>query len=391
MSKLSISCTFFIISFITLFQSSIEAYNVISFGAKPDGQTDSTQAFTNAWEAACKSTMPATINVPKGRFLIKPMFFNGTCNNKIVFQINGTIVAPSSYSALGDSGFWIMFYKVSGLIIRGGTFDAKGAAYWACRKSGKSCPPLPRSLTFMESSNIVVSGLKSLNSRYFHIAIDDCENIALKKLNISAPSWSPNTDGIHIQSSSGISITDSSIKTGDDCISLGPGSKNLLIKRITCGPGHGISIGSLGDSAHEDGVENVTISDSTFSRTQNGVRIKTWARPSNGFAKNINFQNIIMKNAYNPIIIDQYYCPGRKGCPNQSSGVKISGVTYKNIKGTSATKVAINFDCSSSNPCTGIELQDINLSYNNSEAAASAYCKHAQGSSSGVEVPKSCL
>ncbi|KAJ0034079.1 hypothetical protein Pint_26349 [Pistacia integerrima] len=391
MSKLSISCTFFIISFITLFQSSIEAYNVISFGAKPDGQTDSTQAFTNAWEAACKSTRPATINVPKGRFLIKPIFFNGTCNNKIVFHINGTIVAPSSYSALGDSGFWIMFYKVSGLIIRGGTFDAKGAAYWACRKSGKSCPPLPRSLTFMESSNIVVSGLKSLNSRYFHIAIDDCENITLKKLNIKAPSWSPNTDGIHIQSSSGISITDSSIKTGDDCISLGPGSKNLFIERIACGPGHGISIGSLGDDAHEDGVENVTVSDSTFSRTENGVRIKTWARPSNGFAKNINFQNIIMKNAYNPIIIDQYYCPGHKGCPNQRSGVKISGVTYKNIKGTSATKVAVNFDCSSSNPCTGIELQDINLSYNNSKAAASAYCKNAQGSSSGVEVPKSCL
>lgn len=97
-----------------------------------------------------------------------------------------------------------------------------------------------QSLTFMGSSNIVVSGLKSINSRYFHISIDDCENITLKKLNISAPSWSPNTDGIHVQSSSGITITDSSIKTGDDCVSLGPGSKNLLIERIACGPGHGI-------------------------------------------------------------------------------------------------------------------------------------------------------
>lgn len=151
MSKLSVSCKFFIISFLTLFQLTVEAYNVISFGAKPDGQTDSTQAFANAWESACKSTRPATINVPKGRFLIKPIYFNGTCNNEIIFQINGTIVAPASYSSLGDSGFWIIFYRVSGLIVRGGTFDAKGAAYWDCRKSGKSCPSLPRVCLFIQT------------------------------------------------------------------------------------------------------------------------------------------------------------------------------------------------------------------------------------------------
>lgn len=62
----------------------------------------------------------------------------------------------------------------------------------------------------------------------------------LRKLKINAPSWSPNTDGIHIQSSSGITISNSAIMTGDDCISVGPGTKNLWIERIACGPGHGI-------------------------------------------------------------------------------------------------------------------------------------------------------
>lgn len=77
------------------------------------------------------------------------------------------------------------------------------------------------------------------------------------------------------------------------------------------------SIGSLAKELNEDGVENVTLSSSVFTGTQNGVRIKSWARPSNGFVKNVFFQNLIMKNVQNPIIIDQNYCPTHQGCPTE--------------------------------------------------------------------------
>ena len=77
------------------------------------------------------------------------------------------------------------------------------------------------------------------------------------------------------------------------------------------------SIGSLGIEAEEDGVHNITVTSSTFTGTQNGVRIKSWGRPSNGFATNVHFQHIIMDNVKNPIIIDQNYCPHLKDCPGQ--------------------------------------------------------------------------
>ena len=77
------------------------------------------------------------------------------------------------------------------------------------------------------------------------------------------------------------------------------------------------SIGSLGKELNEAGVQNVTLTDSVFTGSDNGVRIKSWARPSNGFVRNILFQNIVMRNVENPITIDQNYCPNNQGCPRQ--------------------------------------------------------------------------
>ncbi|XP_034889428.1 polygalacturonase [Populus alba] len=383
-------CVLFLL-FAASYQASNVVYNVVKLGAKPDGKVDSTEAFTKAWTLACSSTWPAMVYVPQGSFLIKPVVFGGPCKNKILFSIDGTIVAPSNYWVFGNSGFWILFYKVTGVTVYGGTIDAKGGSFWACRNAGNNCPPGSRSLSFVTSSNIMVSGLTSINSQMFHISIDHCHNITLQNMKISAPSWSPNTDGIHMQSSTGISITNSVIQTGDDCISIGPGSKNLRIHRIACGPGHGISIGSLALHQNEGGVEDVKVTSVVFMGTQNGVRIKSWGRPSTGYARNVVFENIIMKYVYNPIIIDQNYCPSARGCPKHSSGVKISGVTYKNIKGTSATQLAMNFVCSSSNPCKGLKLEDIKLTYYKKSAAATSFCKNANGSNKGLVIPPSCL
>ncbi|KAL6343241.1 hypothetical protein AAG906_022157 [Vitis piasezkii] len=371
--------TFIISLFLTPFiftTPSNAAYNVVSFGAKSGGQTDSTQAFLKAWAAACRSTTASTIYVPKGSFLVKAAVFRGPCKSTIKIMIDGTIVAPD-YRSMGNSGYWILFIEVDKVAIFGGTLDAKGAAYWACRRSGKA------------AHNIVVSGLTSINSQLSHLVINSCKNVAVRNVKIIAPDQSPNTDGIHVQGSTGVTITGSTIGTGDDCISIGPGTRNLWMEHIKCGPGHGISIGSLGKDKNEDGVQNVTVANSVFIGSDNGVRIKSWARPSNSFVTNIVFRNIVMTRVQYPIIVDQNYCPNNQGCPNQSSGVKVSQVTYRNIKGTSRSQAAMIFNCSSSNPCRGIRLQDINLTYMNK--AATSTCRNVHGTRSGVVVPRSCV
>ncbi|EEF33275.1 Polygalacturonase precursor, putative [Ricinus communis] len=365
-------------------------YNVLNFGAKPDGKTDSAKAFLAAWTQACASTKSSTIYVPNGRFFLSKIAFQGPCkNNAIGFSIGGTLVAPSDYRVLGSAKNWIIFQHVNGVTVSGGTLDGQGTGLWSCKASGKSCPYGATSLEFTNSNNIVIKGLASLNSQLFHIVINECQNVKVQGVKISASGSSPNTDGIHVEASTGVTILSSKIGTGDDCVSIGPGTSNLWIENVACGPGHGISIGSLGKDAQENGVQNVTVTASTFTGTDNGVRIKTWGRPSSGFARSIRFQHVVMNNVQNPIVIDQNYCPDNKNCPGQVSGVKISDVTYLDIHGSSATEVAVKFDCSKKYPCSGIKLQDVKLTYKNQPAEAA--CANAGGTASGYVQPTSCL
>ena len=69
----------------------------------------------------------------------------------------------------------------------------------------------------------------------------------------------------------------------------------------------------------EEGVQNVTVKQAVFKGTQNGLRIKSWARPSKGFVQGVQFLDVVMQNVENPIIIDQNYCPRNINCPGQVS------------------------------------------------------------------------
>lgn len=122
--------------------SSIQRFiNVRNFGARNDGKTDSTQAFLHAWNAACGSTNPSILYVPKGEYLLKPLQFEGRCkSSSILFQIDGTLIAPNDYSDLAQSQHWIEFHMIDGLHIKGGALDAKGKHLWNCKMANQNCP-----------------------------------------------------------------------------------------------------------------------------------------------------------------------------------------------------------------------------------------------------------
>ncbi|KAH1153494.1 hypothetical protein GYH30_049228 [Glycine max] len=121
-----------------------------------------------------------------------------------------------------------------------------------------------------------------------------------------------------------MNITSINIATDDDCISLGDGSKQIHVLNDTCGPWHGISVGSLEKYPNEELVKGLTVRNCTLNNTDNG-------------------------------------------CPSK---IKISKVTFKNIIEISATQEGVVLICSSSVPCKDVMLSDIDLKFNGTIAAA---------------------
>ncbi|MCL7030136.1 hypothetical protein MKW94_030839 [Papaver nudicaule] len=368
--------------------------SVADFGAKGDGKTDDTKAFLKAWKKACSSKNAIDLAIPKKKsYRLKPATFSGPCKSNITIKIDGAIEASADRSGYKrDVRHWIIFKKIENLIVEGdGTINGKGNVWWknSC-KINKSlpCTHAPTALTFKECKNLTVENITIKDAQQMHLSFQKCVNVEARNLLVTAPEKSPNTDGIHVTNTQNIKIINSTVGTGDDCISIVSGSQSVQATNITCGPGHGISIGSLGKGNAEAHVSDVMIDTAVINGTTNGVRIKTWQGGS-GNANNITFQNIVMYNVKNPIIIDQNYCDQDDPCDEQESAVQISDILYKNITGTSASEVGVHFDCSKNHPCQDIVLQDIKLvrDEDGKTAKAKASCKNVKWTQIGKVSP----
>ncbi|CAN6477303.1 unnamed protein product [Victoria cruziana] len=366
--------------------TSHSSFNVAEYGAVGNGRIDGTTAFLRAWEGACRTAGAVKLIVPNSStFLVGPLYFTGPCRSGLIHvQILGNIVAPASPSNWkgDDAGHWLSFYKVRNLIIDGtGTIDGRGSAWWDCKRRSDEA------LEIMDCEHVSVRDITTLNSQGVHVKIAFSRHVTVSNIKIIAPKDSPNTDGINMGVSQYVNIHDCSIKTGDDCISMLGGSSHINISRISCGPGHGISIGSLGKYGKVDTVDHIHVTDVIFTGTMNGARIKTW-QGGRGLVSNVEFSNLRFLRAQNPIIIDQYYCPQQKDCPIQKEAVKIRGVSFIGALGTTTSDVAINLKCSSTVPCTDILLSNVKLVAADPGERTRAYCSNSQGQHSSSVFPR---
>ena len=74
----------------------------------------------------------------------------------------------------------------------------------------------------------------------FHIAVNACNNVNMQGVRVITAGNSINTNGIHVQLSSNVTILNYNMQTGDDCISVGHGTINMWIENVAYGPGHDI-------------------------------------------------------------------------------------------------------------------------------------------------------
>jgi polygalacturonase len=203
-----------------------------------------------------------------------------------------------------------------------GTIDGQGAAWWTRHRERTNAHPRPRLISIADSSNVLIEGIKAVNSPAWTINPVRCTNVTVTKVTIRNPADSPNTDGINPDSCRYVHISDCHIDVGDDCITIKSGieteaadkrgpCENITITNCTMAHGHG---GVVIGSEMSGDVRNVVISNCVMTETECGIRIKT-RRGRGGVIEDVRATNIVMREVLLPFTVNLFYNAYRKGDP----------------------------------------------------------------------------
>jgi polygalacturonase len=173
-----------------------------------------------------------------------------------------------------------------------------------------------------------------------------------------------NTDGIDIDSSKDIRISDCYLDTGDDAICLKSGkdadglrvnrpTENVSITNCTVHHGHGVVV--LG-SETSGGIRNVVASNMVAEGTEKGVRIKS-TRGRGGLMENIRFDHWTMEGVAEAINVTNYYTRAPEEPVSERTpifrNIAVSNMTIRN------SPVIINVEGLPEMPVSGLQISNI--------------------------------
>lgn len=253
-----------------------------------------------------------------------------------------------------------------------------------------------QNLYFKGVYNAHIKGIMSDMSRSFHFAIFDSNNVTVENVTISGK---PGKDGIVIQGSTDINITDVEIDIEDTnkCVTIHDGSSGINIEKMVCAHGGGIGLGVFGRFEDEKPVMGVTVKNCTLLQTSGGIKIESYAgSQADLILSNLVFEDIEMDDVSNPISINLEYCtnPPERCRLSVASKVSVLNASFKKIRGSTATPLVAEILCSNAtDSCKDVELSDIDLKYTGTDPndKPKFECRNVKPIVSGKVSPPACV
>lgn len=203
--------------------------NILDYGAIPDGKSLCTNAIQSAIDE-CSATGGGRVIVPQGTFLTGTLFIK---NGVLLWLDAGAVILGSTNMA---------DYKPRGVIRSShqknvgmagyGIIDGQGWAFWEKSRENRQADfgmnpawnfaHKPRSsdmmVQFENCQSVRIEGVTLKNSESWTLHLLACDDVLVTKIKIRNPQHGPNTDGIDINASRRVIISDCDIYTTDDAI-----------------------------------------------------------------------------------------------------------------------------------------------------------------------------
>jgi hypothetical protein len=207
------------------------------------------------------------------------------------------IITVASGSGSGIMGYGI----IDG---RGGqNLNGESVSWW----TQTPLDPRPRMIQLVHADNFTLYKITLQNSPKFHV-FGTGNFLTIWGVKITAPTTSPNTDGIDPSGSHDATITNSFISVGDDHVAIKAGVghvSNLTISHNRLYQGHGVSIGSETNAGAERVLVTDVVMDGANALNQNVIRIKSDSSKG-GEVKNITYENICARNPGHPLVFNPF-------------------------------------------------------------------------------------
>lgn len=302
--------------------------DVTRYGARGTRVFHDTEAFQRAIDD-CHRQGGGTVNVPRGEYLIGPIFLRSNIRLHLAAysEIAGVAdeqpyKATSETRAYVTNADWIALINIADAenvaITGSGRIDGQGAVWWerwreqARRNMRGGNTNRPRLIHATRSRNLLFEGVGLWNSPSFMLVVKESEVVTVRGMRFVALAHSPNTDAIDPIDVRDVLIENNDFDVGDDIVaikSMRPDPtgrpfavENVVIRGNRGRAGRGISIGSetIG------GVRNVLVEDNELTGAMYGIRIKT-PRGRGGIVQDIVFRNNRMTDVETPMVFSSYY------------------------------------------------------------------------------------
>lgn len=293
------------------FPCSAADFNVTGYGAKGNGITDDAKAIQRAIDA-CSASGGGSVVFPSGKtFMAGPLHLKS--NVDLHLQPNSVLLANPDEAVYTESAFrgnrgegmmWISGKDIQNISITGrGRIDGNGVAFMGRELSDSyelkpvtDFDPRPHVLTLVNASNVKINGVTIANSAYWTVHLVGCYDVAISDISLLNNLKIRNGDGIDIDHSRKVRISNCFIESGDDCICLknrrefeeyGPCEDVVVTNCIMTSRSCAVKIGS----ENMDAIRRVLFDNCIITKSNRGIGIQN---RDEGTVSDITFSNMTL-------------------------------------------------------------------------------------------------
>lgn len=297
------------ITAVCVFPCSAADFNVTGYGAKGNGVTDDAKAIQRAIDA-CSASGGGSVVFPSGKtFMAGPLHLKS--NVDLHLQPNSVLLANPDEAVYTESAFrgnrgegmmWISGKDIQNISITGrGRIDGNGVAFMGRELSDSyelkpvtDFDPRPHVLTLVNACNVKINGVTIANSAYWTVHLVGCYDVAISNISLLNNLKIRNGDGIDIDHSRKVRISNCFIESGDDCICLknrrefeeyGPCEDVVVTNCIMTSRSCAVKIGS----ENMDAIRRVLFDNCIITKSNRGIGIQN---RDEGTVSDVTFSNM---------------------------------------------------------------------------------------------------